>query len=235
MLKELREHVWKANCDLGKYGLVAHAFGNASGIDRSRGLIVIKPSGMACRALTPEDMVTVDLEGRKVEGRLNPCSDTPSHIEIYKGFEQVSGVCQAHSEYATMFGRAGREILCLGTTHADNFRGPVPLARMITAEEIAEGYETNTGRLVVERFAGIDPLETPAVLIPGHGVFTWGDSAEQAVLNGMILERVARMAWGTLMLSPGCESIPECLREKHFGRKHGPDAYYGQKKRTEES
>jgi len=235
MLNKLREQVWKANLNLVKYGLVTHTFGNVSGIDRPQGLVVIKPSGMSYEELEPEDMVVVDLEGRKVEGRLRPSSDTPSHIEIYKAFAGISGVCHTHSEYATIFAQAGKEIPCLGTTHADHFRGPIPLARMITEEEIKEHYERNTGKAAVERFTVLDPLETPAVLLPSHGVFTWGRSPEEAVLNGMILEKVAKMAWGTLALAPDCKDIPGYLREKHFRRKHGPDAYYGQKRRSEES
>jgi len=233
MLLELKEKVWKANLDLVKYNLVTHTFGNVSGIDREQGMIVIKPSGMAYGELMPDDMVVVDLDGNRVDGRLNPSSDTPSHIEIYKAFAGVGGVTHTHSEYATMFAQADREIPCLGTTHADHFYGPVPVTRMITEEEIAEGYEKNTGKVVVERFAGIDPMAMPGVLVVGHGVFTWGGSPEEAALNGLILEKVAKMAWGTLMLDAGARSIPDCLLNKHFRRKHGPDAYYGQKKKGE--
>ncbi len=172
MLLELKEKVWKANLDLVKYNLVTHTFGNVSGIDREQGMIVIKPSGMAYGELMPDDMVVVDLDGNRVDGRLNPSSDTPSHIEIYKAFAGVGGVTHTHSEYATMFAQADREIPCLGTTHADHFYGPVPVTRMITEEEIAEDYEKNTGKVVVERFAGIDPMAMPGVLVVGHGVFT---------------------------------------------------------------
>lgn len=233
MLLELKEKVWKANLDLVKYRLVTHTFGNVSGMDRGQGLVVIKPSGMAYEELMPDDMVVVDLEGKTVKGRLNPSSDTPSHLELYKAFPGIGGITHTHSEYATMFAQADREIPCLGTTHADIFHGPIPLTRMITEEEIEEGYEKNTGKLVVERFQEIDPMEMPGVLVAGHGVFTWGKSPEEAVLNGMLLENIARMAWGTLMLNDRCEKIPDCLSEKHFRRKHGPDAYYGQKGRGE--
>ena len=234
MLLELKEKVWKANLDLVKYNLVAHTFGNVSGMDRDQGMIVIKPSGMAYEELMPDDMVAVDLDGNMIDGRLNPSSDTLSHIEIYKAFPEVGGVTHTHSEYATMFAQANKEIPCLGTTHADHFYGPVPVTRIITKEEIAENYERNTGRVVVERFTDLDPMEMPGILVVGHGVFTWGKSPEDAALNGMILERVAKMAWGTLMLDARREKIPESLLNKHFRRKHGPDAYYGQKKGEEE-
>ena len=233
MLLQLKEKVWKANLDLVEFNLVTHTFGNVSGINREQGLVVIKPSGMDYGELMPDDMVVVDLDGNKIDGRLNPSSDTPSHIEIYKAFAHVGGITHTHSEYATMFAQANREIPCLGTTHADHFYGLVPVTRMITEEEIEEGYEKNTGKVVVERFAGIDPMAMPGVLVVGHGVFTWGRSPEEAALNGLILEKIAKMAWGTLMLDARSESIPDCLLNKHFRRKHGPDAYYGQKKRGE--
>ncbi len=231
MLLELKEKVWKANLDLVKYGLVTHTFGNVSGMDRDHGLVVIKPSGVSYEELMPDDMVVVDLDGNRVDGRLNPSSDTPSHIEIYKAFPEVGGVTHTHSEYATMFAQANREIPCLGTTHADHFYGPIPVTRMITEEEIKEGYEKNTGKLVVERFATIVPMAMPGVLVVGHGVFTWGRSPEEAVLNGLILEKIAKMAWGSLMIDARCKGIPQPLLDKHFRRKHGPDAYYGQNKK----
>jgi L-ribulose-5-phosphate 4-epimerase len=234
MLLELKEKVWKANLDLVKHNLVTHTFGNVSGINRDQGLVVIKPSGMAYAELMPDDMVVVDLEGNKVDGRLNPSSDTPSHAEIYKAFQKISGITHTHSEYATMFAQANQEITCLGTTHADHFRGPIPITRMITEDEIAENYEKNTGKLVVERFAELDPMAMQGVLVVSHGVFTWGTSPDDAVLNSLILEYTAKMAWGTLMLDSRRQSIPESLLDKHFRRKHGPDAYYGQKKGGEE-
>lgn len=233
MLLELKEKVWKANLDLVKYNLVTHTFGNVSGIDRNQGLVVIKPSGMAYKELMPDDMVVVDLEGNRVDGRLYPSSDTPSHLEIYKAFEEIYGVTHTHSEYATMFAQANKEIPCLGTTHADHFYGPVPVTRMITDEEIAENYEKNTGKVVVERFAELDPMKMPGVLVVSHGVFTWGKSPEDSTLNGLILENIAKMAWGTLMLDAKREGIPDSLLNKHFRRKHGPDAYYGQNKKGE--
>lgn len=229
MLLELKEQVWKANLDLVKYNLVTYTFGNVSGMDRSQGLVVIKPSGMAYEELMPDDMVVVDLEGKTIEGRLNPSSDTPSHIEIYQAFQEITGITHTHSEYATMFAQANREIPCLGTTHADHFHGTIPVTRMITGEEIDENYEKNTGKVVVERFSDLDPMEIPGILVVGHGAFTWGRSPGEAVLNSMILEKVAKMAWGTLMLNARCERIPDDLLNKHFQRKHGPAAYYGQK------
>jgi L-ribulose-5-phosphate 4-epimerase len=234
MLLELKEKVWKANLDLVKYNLVTHTFGNVSGIDRDQGLVVIKPSGLAYGELMPGDMVVVSLDGNKVDGKLNPSSDTTAHLEIYKAFPKVSGITHTHSEYATMFAQARKEIPCLGTTHADYFNGPVPITRMMTDDEIAEDYEKNTGLVVVERFADLDPMEMPGVLVVSHGVFTWGNSPEDAALNGLILENVAKMAWGTLMLDPDRTSIPDSLLNKHFRRKHGPDAYYGQNKKGDE-
>jgi len=234
MLLELKEKVWKANLDLVKYNLVTYTFGNVSGMDRDQELIVIKPSGMAYEELMPDDMVVVNLEGNKVDGRLNPSSDTPSHIEIYKAFPKIFGITHTHSEYATMFAQANKEIPCLGTTHADHFYGPVPVTRMMTDEEITEDYEKNTGIVVVERFANLDPMAMPGVLVVSHGVFTWGKSPEDAVLNGLILENIAKMAWGTLMLDAKREGIPDSLLDKHFLRKHGPDAYYGQNKKGEQ-
>jgi len=234
MLLDLKEKVWKANLDLVKYNLVTYTFGNVSGMDRDQELIVIKPSGVAYEGLMPDDMVVVDLEGNTIDGRLNPSSDTPSHIEIYKAFPEVGGVTHTHSVYATMFAQANREIPCLGTTHADHFYGPVPVTRMITEEEVAENYEKNTGKVVVERFTHGDPMEIPGVLVVSHGVFTWGRSPEDAALNGLILENIAKMAWGTKMLDADREGIPDSLLNKHFRRKHGPDAYYGQNKKGEE-
>jgi L-ribulose-5-phosphate 4-epimerase len=234
MLLELKEKVWKANLDLVRYGLVTHTFGNVSGMDRDRSLVVIKPSGMAYEALMPDDMVVVDLEGKTVDGRLNPSSDTPSHLEIYKAFPAISGITHTHSEFATMFAQASKEIPCLGTTHADHFHGPVPVTRMMTGEEIAGNYEKNTGLVVVERIKTPDPMEMPGVLVVSHGVFTWGKSPEEAALNGLLLEKIAKIAWGTLMLDARHKSIPGSLLNKHFRRKHGPDAYYGQKTKGEQ-
>ncbi len=230
MLAELKESVWKANLDLARSGLVILTFGNVSGIDRRRGILAIKPSGVPYDALKPDDIVLVDLEGHLVEGWLSPSSDTPTHVEIYKAFPEVGGVAHAHSTYATMFAQARREIPCFGTTHADQFHGPVPLTRLLVESEVASGYERNTGRIIVKRFAGLDPLEVPAVLVAGHGPFAWGRTASEAVETALVLEQTAKMAFGSMALDPGLGPLEACIQEKHFARKHGPDAYYGQKK-----
>jgi L-ribulose-5-phosphate 4-epimerase len=230
MLAELKDSVWKANLDLAKSGLIILTFGNVSGIDRRRGIVAIKPSGVAYSALKADDIVLVDLEGSVVEGWLNPSSDTPTHVEIYKAFPEVGGVAHAHSTYATMFAQARREIPCFGTTHADHFHGPVPLTRLPVEAEVADAYERNTGRIIVERFAGLDPLGLPAVLVAGHGPFTWGRTSAEAVETARVLEHTAKMAFGTMALDPRLPPLDACILEKHFSRKHGPDAYYGQKK-----
>jgi len=230
MLAELKESVWKANLDLAKSGLVILTFGNVSGIDRRRGIIAIKPSGVPYDALKAEDIVLVDLKGNVIEGWLNPSSDTPTHVEIYGAFPDVGGVVHAHSPYATMFAQARREIPCFGTTHADQFHGPVPLTRLLVEPEVADDYEKNTGRIIVERFAGVDPLEVPAVLVAGHGPFAWGRTAAEAVEVALVLEQIAKMAFGAMALDPHLAPLDACIQEKHFARKHGPNAYYGQKK-----
>jgi L-ribulose-5-phosphate 4-epimerase len=229
-LKELKERVWKANQDLVDHKLVTLTWGNVSGCYREKGWVIIKPSGVSYEGLKPENMVVVDLEGKKVEGNLNPSSDTPTHLIIYKAFAQVSGIVHTHSDYATIFAQACRPLPCLGTTHADHFHGEVPLTRMISKKEVEEDYEGNTGRVIVERFRQLDPLEMPAVLVAGHGAFAWGKSPEEAVINSLALEKVAKMAWGTLLLTEKKLSFPKHLLEKHYLRKHGPRAYYGQKK-----
>jgi L-ribulose-5-phosphate 4-epimerase len=229
MLKDLKEQVWQANLDLVRHGLVTLTWGNASGLDRKKGIVAIKPSGVAYDEVRPADMVLVDLEGEKVEGKLNPSSDTPTHLELYKAFAGIGGVVHAHSEYATMFAQAGREVPCLGTTHADIFYGAVPVTRSLTRAEVMRDYERNTGRVIVERFRSLDPAERPGVLVAGHGPFSWGPTAARAVENGLALEKIAKLAWGTLALSTP-PAFPRRLLDKHFLRKHGPSAYYGQKK-----
>ena len=229
MLKDLKEQVWKANLDLVKHGLVTLTWGNVSGLDGKTGVLAIKPSGVSYEEVGPGDMVLVDLEGKKVEGKLNPSSDTPTHIELYKAFAGIGGVVHAHSEYATMFAQAGLEIPCLGTTHADIFYGLVPVTRLQRRAEVARDYERNTGRVIVERFKALDPAERPGVLVAGHGPFSWGRTAAQAVENSLALERIAKIAWGTLALGEP-PAFPRCLLDKHFQRKHGPGAYYGQRK-----
>lgn len=232
-LKELKERVWKANQDLVDYKLVTLTWGNVSGCHREKGLVVIKPSGVSYEGLKPENMVVVDLEGNKVEGKLNPSSDTPTHLVLYRAFAEVSGIVHTHSDYATIFAQACRPLPCLGTTHADHFHGEVPLTRMIRKKEVEEDYEGNTGRVIVEHFRQLNPLEMPAVLVAGHGAFAWGKSPEEAVVNSLALEKVAKMAWGTLLLTETELPFPKYLLEKHYLRKHGPKAYYGQKKAKE--
>jgi L-ribulose-5-phosphate 4-epimerase len=231
MLAGLREKVWRANLELAKQGLVTLTFGNVSGIDQKSGIVAIKPSGVTYDELTPGDIVLVDLMGKTVEGKLKPSSDTPSHLELYKAFPKAGGICHAHSVYATAFAQAAIEIPCLGTTHADYFPGPVPVTRHLTKREVREGYEKNTGRVIVERFAGLDPAQVPAVLVAGHGPFAWGSTPAEAVEINLILEKIAKMALLTRLLNPAVEPLPSFLLEKHFLRKHGPKAYYGQKRK----
>ena len=229
MLGGLKEQVWRANLDLERFGLVALTFGNASGLDRRRGIMAIKPSGVSFEKLKPADIVLVDLDGKKVEGRLRPSSDAPSHLEIYRAFAGVGGVAHTHSEYATAFAQAGREIPCLGTTQADIFRGAVPVTRPLRPSEVREDYERHTGRVIVERFRGRDPLELPGVLVVSHGPFTWGKDAVAAVETAVLLEKIAKTALLTRLLDPRTKRCPRILLDKHFQRKHGPAAYYGQK------
>ncbi len=230
MLPDLKEAVLKANQDLARSGLIIMTFGNVSGIERRKGIVAIKPSGVPYETMKADDIVLVDLEGQVVEGWLNPSSDTPTHIEIYKAFPDVGGVAHAHSVYATMFAQARLEIPCLGTTHADHFHGPIPLTRLLVEAEVAEGYERNTGRVIVERFAGLDPLALPGALVAGHGPFAWGRTPGDAVETAVVLEQVAQMAYGALALDPRLAPLDRHIVEKHFSRKHGPDATYGQKK-----
>ncbi len=229
MLKELREQVWRANIELKAQNLIIYSWGNVSGIDRSKGIVLIKPSGVDYDALRPEDLVALDLDGNIVEGALRPSSDTPTHLELYRQFEKVGGICHTHSVYATIWAQACREIPCFGTTHADNFYGPVPVTDPMLPEEIEGDYELNTGKVIVRRFAGLDPMQVPAVLVANHGPFTWGADARKAVENAVILEQCARMALGTLHLNPEQPEISRPLLDKHYLRKHGKNAYYGQK------
>lgn len=230
MLEELKQEVWEANLMLEKEGLVRLTWGNVSGIDRDQGMFVIKPSGVAYEELKAEQMVVMDLEGQKVEGDLNPSSDTATHFILYRDLEGIGGITHTHSLHATMFSQAGLEIPCLGTTHADHFRGTVPLVRELSPEEVKEDYETNTGRAIVECFRnrGIDPVEMPACLQRFHAPFTWGKSAIEAVKNSVALEVCAQMAIGAWQLNKAQKGLPDYLLEKHFQRKHGPDSYYGQ-------
>jgi L-ribulose-5-phosphate 4-epimerase len=228
MLSELKEEVWRANLDLVRFGLVTLTFGNASGLDRKKGIMAIKPSGISYEMMKPSDIVLVDLAGKRVEGRLSPSSDTPTHLELYRAFPTIGGIAHAHSEYATMYAQAGREIPCLGTTHADIFNGPVPVTRFLERAEVEKDYELNTGKVIRERFRRIKPLERPGVLVAGHGPFAWGRTPGEAVENCLALEKIAKMALGTLFLYPLRPRFPRYLLDKHFQRKHGPGAYYGQ-------
>ena len=228
MLEELRRLVCAANRDLVTTGLVTLTWGNASGIDRRKGLIVIKPSGVSYDELQPEGMVVVDLEGNVVEGDLKPSSDTPTHLVLYRSFASIGGVVHTHSRHATMFAQARREIPCLGTTHADHFHGPVPVTRPLSQQEVEEDYEGHTGRVIVERFRGLDPNAMPAVLVAGHAPFTWGKNPEKALDNSVALEAVAEMALGTWTIDRAAPELEPWVLEKHYRRKHGPAAYYGQ-------
>ena len=231
MLEELKQQVYEANMQLPRRGLVTYTWGNVSGIDREKGLFVIKPSGVEYDELTPAMLVVMDLSGNKVEGDLNPSSDTKTHLELYRAFPQLGGIVHTHSTHAVAFAQARRDLPAFGTTHADYFYGPVPCTRELTPEEIDEGYEKNTGKVIVETFKarGIDPLYVPGVLCASHGPFTWGKDAAQAVYHAVVLEEVARMAILTLTIDPGALPAPQHVLDKHFMRKHGPNAYYGQK------
>ena len=227
MLQRIKEQVFGANRLLKESGLVVLTWGNVSQIDRENGYIVIKPSGVAYDAMRAEDMVVVDLEGRVVEGNLKPSSDLPTHLELYKAFPQIGGITHTHSRWATVFSQADREIPALGTTHADTFYGAVPVTRKMTDEEIAGEYEKETGRVIVETFSQMDPACIPGVLVQSHGPFTWGKDAMQSVENAIVLEETAMMAWNTLMLNPQAQ-LQQSLLDKHYLRKHGANAYYGQ-------
>jgi L-ribulose-5-phosphate 4-epimerase len=228
MLESLKTAVCAANCDLAKSGLVTLTWGNASGIDRHEGLIVIKPSGVPYAELRPDNMVVVDLDGRTVEGSLRPSSDTPTHLVLYRAFGQIGGIVHTHSRHATAFAQARREIPCLGTTHADHFHGPVPVARPLDEREVAEDYESWIGRVIAERFADLDPIAMPAVLAAGHGPFAWGRDVVGALDNAIALEAVAEMVLATWAIAPRAAELEPWVLEKHHQRKHGSKAYYGQ-------
>lgn len=230
LLEHLKQIVLKANLLLPKYDLVTFTWGNVSGIDRDKGLVVIKPSGVEYDDMTVDHMVVVDLAGNKIEGELNPSSDTPTHLELYRNFPEIGGIIHTHSRWATIFAQAGRDLPNLGTTQADYFHGAVPCTRLMTADEIKENYELETGKVIVETLRGRNPMEYPAVLVHSHGPFVWGPDPLSAVRNAVALEESAMMAWHTIMLLGG--SAPDIQRElldKHYYRKHGPKAYYGQK------
>ena len=229
MLEELKKKVYKANMLLPKYNLVTFTWGNVSEIDREKGLFVIKPSGVEYEVMKPEDMVVVDLEGNVVEGKYKPSSDTPTHMKLYNDFQDIGGIVHTHSRYATIFAQAGKSIIPYGTTQADYFYNEIPCTRDMTKEEININYEYNTGGVIVERFNNLNPIHVPAVLVKNHGPFTWGKDALDAVHNAVVLEEVAMMALNTELLSNHtARQMPQDLIEKHFKRKHGPNAYYGQ-------
>lgn len=229
MLEGLKERVLNANLELPQKGLVTYTWGNASGIDRSKGLVVIKPSGVAYDELTVSDLVVVDLQGIKVEGELNPSSDTPTHLVLYREFEGIGGIVHTHSCYATSWAQAGRGLDALGTTHADYFYGQVPCTRKMTRQEIEGDYEVNTGKVIVETFKEKNPLHIPGVLVNNHGPFTWGKDVDQAVYHAVVLEEICKMNLNTYVLNPDSK-MDRCLLDKHFIRKHGKNAYYGQNK-----
>ena len=230
MLEQLKKEVYEANMELPKRGLVTYTWGNVSGIDRESGLFVIKPSGVDYEKLSPEDMVVLDLDGNVVEGKYRPSSDTATHIELYKKYPEIGGVVHTHSPWATSWAQAAREIPCYGTTHADYFYGTIPCARNLTKEEIDAGYEKNTGTVIIETFEnlGINPMYTPGVLCANHGPFTWGKDAHEAVHNSVVLEEVAKMAAQAEVINPKLKMAPQEMQDKHFFRKHGANAYYGQ-------
>ena len=228
MLEDVKQQVWEANLMLQKYALVTLTWGNVSQIDRPSGLVVIKPSGLPYERMTPEDMVVTDLAGNRVEGKWNPSSDLATHLELYRRYSQIGGITHTHSPWATVFAQAGQAVPALGTTHADTFYGSVPCTRPLTQEEIRGAYEENTGKVICETLANADPMAAPGSLVASHGPFTWGTSALKSVENAVVLENVAMRAWHTLALNPRA-SLPQALADKHYFRKHGPNAYYGQK------
>lgn len=229
MLEDLKKEVYEANMLLPKYNLVTFTWGNVSAIDRKSGLVVIKPSGVEYEKMGPEDMVVVDLDGNVVEGKYKPSSDTPTHVKLYKEFSEIGGIVHTHSRWATIFAQVGRAIKPYGTTQADYFYNEVPCTRDMTEEEIRDEYEYNTGKVIVETFKDINPIHVPAVVVKNHGPFTWGKDAMEAVHNAVVLEEVAMMAWNAEVLSNyTIKTMPKELMEKHFMRKHGPNAYYGQ-------
>lgn len=232
MLEALKQAVYEANMALPKHHLVTFTWGNVSGIDRESGLMVIKPSGIDYDDLRPEQLVVLDLDGKVVEGDLNPSSDTKTHIELYKAYPTLGGIVHTHSPYAVGWAQSGMDIPCYGTTHADYFYGPVPCTRSLTAQEVDEDYEKNTGKVIIETFdgRGINPVHVPGVICANHGPFAWGKDAAQAVYHAVVLEEVAKMAIYTRLVAPDAAPAPRHVQDKHFMRKHGPNAYYGQKK-----
>lgn len=234
MLDELKKRVCEANLMLPRYRLVTFTWGNVSGFDSEKGYFVIKPSGVEYSDLTPDDMVVMDLDGNKVEGDMNPSSDTATHLELYKAFPEIKGIVHTHSTWATSWAQAGRSVPCYGTTHADYIYGEIPCVRCLTAEEISADYEKNTGLLIVDNLRGKDVMAAPAILCKNHGVFTWGKSPEDAVHNAVVAEEVSKMAAYSELINPKVQPAPRELQDKHYYRKHGKNAYYGQSKKKEE-
>ena len=230
MLEELKRQVLEANLLLPKHGLITFTWGNVSGIDRASGLVVIKPSGVSYDGMTVGDMVVVDLDGKVVEGKWKPSSDTPTHVELYRAFPGIGGIVHTHSRWATSFAQAGAGIDAMGTTQGDYFYGQIPCTRSMTPEEIKDAYEKNTGLVIIEEFKrrGIDPAQVPAVLVHNHGPFTWGKDADEAVYHAVVLEEVAFMNFHAKLLNPAAGPMPQVLLDKHYLRKHGANAYYGQ-------
>jgi len=230
VLDKLKEEVFQANVDLPKHGLVKYTWGNVSAIDRDSGLFVIKPSGVTYEGMTAQDMVVVDLDGRVVEGELNPSSDTLTHAVLYKHYPQIGGIAHTHSTWATIWAQAGLDVQAMGTTHADTFYGSVPCARFLTEKEVNDGYEVETGKVIIETFEerGLDVLAVPGILLQGHGPFTWGKDAKSAVMNSVVLDEVSKMNFFTQKLNGLAEELPQRILDKHYLRKHGQNAYYGQ-------
>ncbi|MBQ6981069.1 MAG: L-ribulose-5-phosphate 4-epimerase [Synergistaceae bacterium] len=229
-MEELRNEVYRANMELPERGLVVYTWGNVSGIDRDKGFVVIKPSGVEYEDLTPENLVIVDMDCKVVEGSMNPSSDTKTHVELYKSFSEIGGIVHTHSPHAVGWAQAGRDIPCYGTTHADYFYGSVPCTRNLTAQEVDEDYELNTGKVISETFSRrkLDPLAVPGVICRSHGPFTWGKNPAKAVYHAVVLEEVAKMAMYTVTVDAHAPEAPQYVLDKHYLRKHGPNAYYGQ-------
>ncbi|MGY3748772.1 L-ribulose-5-phosphate 4-epimerase [Vagococcus acidifermentans] len=230
MLKKLKEEVYAANMELQRQGLVKYTWGNASGFDEDEQVFVIKPSGVPYEELTPDDLVTVNLDGEKVDGKLNPSSDTATHAVIYKHFKEIKGVVHTHSPWATIWAQSGQELRPMGTTHADHFYGAIPCARYLTKQEIDEGYEKETGNLIVDTFKekNIDPVAVPGILLHGHASFTWGKNVTDAVVNNVVLDEIAKMNLFARIVNPNASDLPQEILDKHYLRKHGANAYYGQ-------
>ncbi|HCF8696740.1 L-ribulose-5-phosphate 4-epimerase [Klebsiella pneumoniae] len=228
-MQQLKQQVFEANMDLPRYGLVTFTWGNVSAIDRQRGLVVIKPTGIAYESMTVDDMSVVDLQGHVVEGRWRPSSDTATHLALYRRYPDLGGVVHTHSTHATAWAQAGLAIPALGTTHADYFFGDIPCTRALSAQEVDEAYELNTGQVIIEALGEANPLHTPGIVVYQHGPFAWGKDAHEAVHNAVVMEEVARMAWIARGINPQLQPIDSWLMNKHFQRKHGPNAYYGQK------